>query len=218
MASFRANHSANRVTLEVERYRPMSLALVPNLAAPSRELIKWRSQITGKRSLVSSPSHLKTMCKLLAFGTLLSLSYPMKASTEDFSFDVHISLSERAAAKLIALSEGMVISASYSGDPVPAANKHEDEIGQIDLGVKDVRMPGKDQTVHVAGDHVNRNRLSWIQGPVLLNVNVYSARRSGPDNILACDIFDGRLQDAIRQPVSLHCSLIEENVETKHRV
>ena len=52
---------------------------------------------------------------------------------------------------------------------------------------------------------------------MLLNVNVYSARHSGPDNILACDFFDGNLENAVHKPMSLHCTLIAEGAETKHK-
>jgi hypothetical protein len=129
---------------------------------------------------------------------------------------VRITLSDKAAATLKRLNEGIVISASYSGDPKSSAKEHADEIGRIPLGVQDVELPGKPATVIISGSHLKRGRLAWIRGPILLNVNVYSARRSGPDNILTCDFFDGRLRDALRRIVPIHCSLIEEKVETKH--
>ena len=44
----------------------------------------------------------------------------------------------------------------------------------------------------------------------MLNVNIYSARRSGPDNILNCDFFDGNLRDTLHKPLVLHCALISE--------
>ena len=61
--------------------------------------------------------------------------------------------------------------------------------------------------------HIRRDRLSDVRGPVLLNVNVYSARHTGPDNILNCDSFDGILQEAVHKPLALHCSLITEKTE-----
>jgi hypothetical protein len=143
------------------------------------------------------------------------LVYP--AVQQDFAFTVEITLSPKASAKLAALHENIIVSASYSGDPAPDAEKHTDEIGSIPLGIENIEVPGKAGTVRVPGTKIRRNRFAWIKGPVLLNVNVYSARHSGPDNILNCDFFDGRLENAIRKPVPLHCSLIEEGVETKHK-
>ena len=154
---------------------------------------------------------------VFACGVILLSTPPAEASKNDFGFTVQITLSPKAAATLARTSEGMVVSATYSGDPIPAAAKHANEIGQIDLGVEDVEVPGKAAIVRVTGSKVKRENLAWVKGPILLNVNIYSARRSGPDNILACDFFDGKLQQAVRQPVSLHCSLIAENAPTKHK-
>ena len=44
----------------------------------------------------------------------------------------------------------------------------------------------------------------------MVNVNVYSARRSGPDNILDCDFFDDALTLAQQASLTLHCKLIGE--------
>ncbi len=167
------------------------------------------------RGRVSFPLRLKRVV-VFACGVILLSTSPAKASKNDFGFTVQIALSPKAAARLARTSEGMVVSATYSGDPIPAAAKYANEIGQIDLGVEDVEVPGKAAIVRVTGSKVKRENLAWVKGPILLNVNVYSARRSGPDNILACDFFDGKLQQAVRQPVSLHCSLITENAPTKH--
>ena len=54
-----------------------------------------------------------------------------------------------------------------------------------------------------------------ITGGVKVNVNLYSARHSSSDNILACDFIDGSLADVVKaQPVTLHCGLITENAKT----
>ena len=140
-----------------------------------------------------------------------------RTASEPYSFQVRISLSEKALATLKRLDEGIVISASYSGEPRPSAKPHADQIGHIPLGVQNVEIPGRPATIIVSGSHVKRGRIAWIRGPMLLNVNAYSARRSGPDNLLNCDFFDGRLRDAIHRTVPIHCSLIEEKAATKHR-
>ena len=142
---------------------------------------------------------------------------PVRTPSEPYAFQVSVSLSEKAAATLQHLNEGIVISASYSGKPRPSAKEHADQVGQIALGNQNVEIPGKPATIIVNGSSLKRGRLSWVHGPVLLNVNVYSARRSGPNNILACDFFDGRLRSTFHQPVQIHCSLIEEKAEVRHR-
>jgi hypothetical protein len=159
----------------------------------------------------------KRDARILVLVALVLLTLPIKAAEDSLAFSVEITLSQKAAAKLAALHEGIIVSASYSGDPAPGAEKHTDEIGRIDLGRDEIEVPGKAGTVRVPGTKIKRDHFAWVKGPVLLNVNVYSARHTGPDNILACDFFDGNLQDAIRKPMSLHCSLITEGAETKHK-
>ena len=133
-----------------------------------------------------------------------------------FAVDITVSLSPQAAARLAALHEAIVVSAAYSGEPAPRGRSHANQIGQIDLGSENVEAPGRPATVNLTGTTVNRAHLAWIRGPVLLNINIFSARHSGPDNILSCDFFDGKLAAATARPVPLHCSLITENQPTKH--
>lgn len=168
---------------------------------------------------------LRARSSLLRLAPVAALFFPLApvvptgavpTKSEPYAFQVRITLSDKAAATLKRTNEGIVISASYSGNPKPSASRHADEIGQIPLGIQNVEIPGRPATVIVSGSHVKRGRIAWIRGPVLLNVNVYSARHSGPDNILNCDFFDGRLRDASRRTVPIHCSLIEERAETKH--
>jgi hypothetical protein len=140
----------------------------------------------------------------------------VRSKSEPYAFQVQVTLSAKAASTLKRLNEGVVISADYSGDPKASAKHHADEIGRIPLGMQNVEVPGNPATVIISGSHVKRGRIAWIRGPILLNVNAYSARRSGPDNILACDFFDGLLRNTRNRTIPIHCSLIEEKTETKH--
>jgi hypothetical protein len=172
---------------------------------------------------------LASVSSMILFGAILAGVIPAgsavgraSSAPAPASFMVHISLSAKAAARLSALHEGIVVAASYSGDPNAVGRKHVDEIGRIDLGREEIETAGQAGTVQVRetkirGTKMRRQRMAWIEGPVLLNVNVYSARKSGPDNILNCDFFDGKLADGVRGPVELHCSLIEEKLETRHK-
>lgn len=153
-------------------------------------------------------------CILLS-GMALPFSIAMAQPPDTMpSFDVEITLSQKAAAKLSSLSEGMVIAATYAGDPVPGAEKHANQIGQIDLGRQTIDISGRPQFVLIPAPHIRHDALSEIRGPILLNVNVYSARRHGPDNILSCDFFDGNLEEAVHKHLSLHCSLVGEMADT----
>ncbi|MER8975982.1 MULTISPECIES: hypothetical protein [unclassified Mesorhizobium] len=158
-----------------------------------------------------------SLAMTIAASVLLACVVPATAQT-DMSFDVNVTLSKKAAAKLAAEKEGIVVFASYYGDPKRSAEKLN-EIGQIDLTPQDeeVEIPGTAGHAHVSGAKVDAKRLDWLAGPAKVNVNVASARKSSPDNLLNCDFIDGPLSDVQRKPVTLHCGLIEENVDTKLR-
>jgi hypothetical protein len=96
----------------------------------------------------------------LVFVALLASNPPTRAAEESLAFSVDITLSQKAAAKLAALHEGIIVSASYSGDPAPGAEKHTDEIGRIPLGFENIEAPGKAGTVIVPGTKIKRNRFA----------------------------------------------------------
>lgn len=135
----------------------------------------------------------------------------------DMGFDINVTLSKKAAAKLAAKKEGIVVFASYYGDPKRSAEKHANEVGQISLEQQDeeVEISGTGGHAHISGAKVDTKRLDWLAGPAKVNVNVASARKSSSDNLLGCDFIDGPLSDVQAEPVTLHCGLIEENLDTK---
>ncbi len=106
-----------------------------------------------------------------------------------------LSFSQAAASKLQALKEGVVIAAYYSGEPAAGAEEHADQIGMIDLGEDRTERDGEPAVVAIPGKGDIETRLHWVKdGEPLVNINVHSARRSGPDNLLDCDVYDGPLK------------------------
>lgn len=147
---------------------------------------------------------------------ILSPAPPVLAD-DGMAFDLRIVLSAKAAAKLEAEREGIIVLASYYGDPTPAAEPHANEIGMIDLAAETIEVAGASGTAHVNGRGIPAERLSRIEGPARVNVNVVSARKSSDDNVLSCDIIDADVSEVARAPVTLSCSLIEEGVATLSR-
>ncbi|PQZ25320.1 hypothetical protein CQZ93_14485 [Ochrobactrum vermis] len=147
----------------------------------------------------------------------MGLNIAPVAAGPDMGFDVIVSLSDKAAAKLTTDHETIIAFASYYGDPKKSAAKHVDEVGQIDLSPSDetVEISGAGGKLHISGDKVEAKRIDWVNGPVKVNLNVASGRKAGPDNILSCDFIDGALSQVRKRPIKLHCSLIVENVENK---
>ncbi|PLP57552.1 hypothetical protein CYK37_20750 [Mesorhizobium loti] len=136
-------------------------------------------------------------------------------AAEPLAFDIEISLSAKAAAELKAKNESITALASYYGEPHKGAERHANEMGMIDLGTETIEQSGVAGPVHVSGHTVSAERLQWIQGPVKVNVNLFSSRKASDDNILNCDFIDGDVKAAVKAPVTLHCSLIAEGTETK---
>ncbi len=124
---------------------------------------------------------------------------------------MEVSLSPKAKARLARLHETITVSASYYGDPAAGAMKHADEVGQIDLGRARVEIPGAGGRAVIPGASVRRPRLAWLATTAPeVNVNVFSSRRSGPDNLLDCAFFQDTVTVARKAPVKLACKLIGE--------
>lgn len=153
---------------------------------------------------------------VIAVSVLSAWSMPATAQG-DMGFDIDVTLSKKAAARLASQKEGIVAFASYYGDPKRGAEKHANEIGQISLSPQDeeVELPGSGGRAHISGAKVDTKRLDWLAGPPKVNLNIASARKSSSDNLLSCDFIDGVLADVRKAPIALHCSLIEEHADTK---
>jgi hypothetical protein len=144
-----------------------------------------------------------------------ALAHDLPAATDKFGFDVNVLLSPKAAATLARRGEGLFLFASYYGDPGKGtARKYLDEVGRVDLtnGSVDMTVPGRSGPVHFKGPVIGAQRLAMIDGPVMVNLNIASARKSAENNLLICDFIDGNLADVrAASPVTLYCGLIEEN-------
>jgi len=128
---------------------------------------------------------------------------------------VQVALSSVARRALMQGSESIIVSASWYGWPVPQKQTSANEVGQINLGRAEINLPAEGGLARFIPQMIKTERLGWLNGGVYVNVNVYSARRHWPDNILACDFIDGMLTNVGRNAVTLHCSLISEQVSTR---
>lgn len=161
------------------------------------------------------PCRIHFVASALVFCLLSAMARSAPAS-DRYGFDLDIVLSPKAAATLAARHEGLYLFASYYGDPKPGATKYADEVGHIDLtrGSTSHTIPGHSGPVHFTGPELAAKRLAMIDGSVMINLNVASARKSSPHNLLSCDFIDGKLADVRKAPVALHCGLIEEHPAT----
>lgn len=147
---------------------------------------------------------------LVACAALFAAIVPAQAQSGGGSgFIVDLELSPRAAAELRRRDEGIVVAVYYSGDPRPAYEDQADEAG-IDLGHEERIVPGRPGEVVVPDSVLLRDRLPWISGLPRVSVSVYSARRSGPDNLLDCESFEAGVVEIGGTMQSVQCRLIGE--------
>jgi hypothetical protein len=142
----------------------------------------------------------------------LSSSVPSSAMDGSMSFSVNVSMSAPAEAKLNALKERIVVSVLWYGKPTKAARKHADEMGQIDLGTEQVRLPASGGRAEITGRSVQVKHIGWVENrAVQVNVNVSSARLSGSNNFLDCGVFEDTVVVARSKLVHMVCKLIGEH-------
>ncbi len=126
-------------------------------------------------------------------------------------FTVKITYSQKAMDTLTARKETIIVDGELYGFPKPGTPKRfVDEMGQVDLGeVKDEIAPG----VMATFDKVKPKQtlLKWLDKDGLqLLINVYSGRKSSPNNLISCESYVGPLQDVQGQTIPISCKLIGE--------
>jgi hypothetical protein len=136
---------------------------------------------------------------------------PAPAAATVPGFSVTITYSQKAMDELAAGKETVIVVGYLYGFPIPGTPKKDvDNIGQIDMGeVKKEIAPGA--TAIFDSVKLNQPMMKWMndQGPQLL-INVYSGRKSSPNNLLDCGIYEGALKAIQGQSIPISCKLIGE--------
>ncbi|MEZ0611856.1 hypothetical protein ACAW74_25310 [Fibrella sp. WM1] len=108
---------------------------------------------------------------------------------------IAVQLSPKAEAKLKAHKETVIVAAFFSGTPKDTTSQEFLESGE--MGVKDQKI--ELTTGRVATfEHLKFARKDYdalANKDIRLLVNVYSGRRSSPDNLLDCGIVEGPMSD-----------------------
>jgi hypothetical protein len=126
-------------------------------------------------------------------------------------FTVTVTYSQKAMATLAAGKETVIVVGYLYGFPIQGTPKQDvDHIGQIDMGeVKKEIAPGA--VAKFDSVKLIQPMIKWMdaQGPQLL-INVYSGRKSSPNNLLDCGIYEGPLKAVQGQSTPISCKLIGE--------
>jgi hypothetical protein len=120
---------------------------------------------------------------------------------------VSVSLSPAAAAKLAATGEEIHVDAAYYGLP---RDGEGDEIEPVALATEGADRAGAGSVELGHVDIEQRALMKVANRAVKVNVNVYTARKKLPDNLLDCTTFDDAVTVAAKEPVAITCKLIGE--------
>lgn len=103
-------------------------------------------------------------------------------------FTVTVSLSAKAKARLAKLGESITVSTWYSADARPRTPQamRDETTDELMLGEEVVRLGAAGGIARFTAKPVRRERLRFAAGPVMVNVNIYTARTKHPDNLLNC--------------------------------
>ncbi len=129
------------------------------------------------------------------------------------AFSVQVTLSPLARKQLADSKETIIVDADYFGYPTVAAQQQKvpgSENPWLTLHEAQVEMdaPG---TAHFASVTLDEAKLGLIEKrEPEVNINVYSGRKSSPDNLLDCGMFQDKLRVAAQASVKIDCKLIAE--------
>jgi hypothetical protein len=127
------------------------------------------------------------------------------------SFTVKITYSPKAMDTLVKGKETVIVAGYLTASPTPGTpKKYVDHVGEIGLGeVQKEIAPGAIATF--TGVKPTPAMMKWVDsnGPQLL-INVYSGRKSSPNNLLDCGIYEGSLAAVQGQSIPVSCKLIGE--------
>jgi hypothetical protein len=124
------------------------------------------------------------------------------------SFQVEITLSDKAAEKLKSSGDMLEVDAFYFGTPRAGDTTPVNDNGDIDLG-DDSKTISHASTVTIGGSEYDTSLLEHLvdrEAHLLINVNSSTL----DENILECDVFEDKLSVAVTGPNKLNCKLIGE--------
>jgi hypothetical protein len=127
-------------------------------------------------------------------------------------FTVTVTYSEKATATLAASKETVIVAGYLYAFPIPGTPKQDvDHMGQIDMGHELKKEIALGATATFDSVKLDQPMMKWMnsQGPQLL-INVYSGRKSSPNNLLDCGIYEGALKAVQGTSIPIACKLIGE--------
>jgi hypothetical protein len=136
---------------------------------------------------------------------------PATPAAAVFNFAVKVTYSQKAMDTLVAGKETVIVAGYLMASPIPGTpKKYVDHVGQIGLGEVDQEIAPR-AIATFSSVKPTQAMMKWVDssGPQLL-INVYSGRKSSPNNLLDCGIYEGSLAAIQGQSIPISCKLIGE--------
>lgn len=197
-----------------ERANPATSVWGPMMNTPSRRLVLSLLALPLLGGCGEAPERVPsepaTSAQAPAAPMDQSTAGAQGAAASPAAFTIDVSLSPQATARL-ANGEGIVVNTMIAGPATAARQGDADEMGEIDLGTEQVTADGRPGPIQITGASFQPDRLSWIEGSPMVTVNIYTARRTDPDNLITCDPFiSGPLAEIAGRVHRVQCRLISE--------
>jgi hypothetical protein len=135
---------------------------------------------------------------------------PIGDSLEIPSFDIQVQLSDRAEQKLKDKKESIIVTAYFSGIPKDTTIKAYREEGVWSVASGSVELTSS-RVAKMEGIKISKKDFDQLANKdINLLINIYSGRRSTPDNILDCDILEKPISQVMGQQFTIKGKLIGE--------
>lgn len=137
---------------------------------------------------------------------------PNTTPASSAGFSVNVTYSQKASSALAAGKETVIVAGYLYGFPLQGTpKKYVDHMGQMSIGddIKQEISPGAIATFGTI--KFDEAMLKWMdsRGPQIV-INVYSGRKSSPNNLLDCGFYEGPLKAIQGTSLPISCKLIGE--------
>jgi len=126
-------------------------------------------------------------------------------------FSISVKLSEKAEKELQSAHEGVQVLAMFDGDPLPGQGTYNPPMRGVSLGSDKKLLDTKNLATFASTkiSHAGWNRLS--DKNYFVTINVFSARKSSPNNLLDCKLAEDRISMFAGKTTEISCRMIGEN-------
>ena len=123
-----------------------------------------------------------------------------------YAYDVALTFTPAATARMHALSEQVTLNATYYGDATPGASGAT-PAGQLMLGSDSKSVDATTQTVHITGQGFDTSHLTSLSGAPSMLITVASNAGSA-NNVLNCDLFQDKVSAGQGHAIALSCDAV----------